>query len=148
MPRLPAAEISPASFPSLGLPGLSMAATSAVPALCWIARTTAVPIRPPAPQTIRLRFFAITWNEVEDLGGDLLNQAEVRQCAFKLLDIAVGHGRERQAQFGGAFTHQRGGGLHRYGVGFDKKAADQRSQLELQIAPFLPLTVKASFGQL
>ena len=77
-----------------------------------------------------------------------VDQAEFDHRLFELLDIAFGHPGERQAQLASAFIHQRSSGLDGNRVGLNEKAADQWSQLQLQIAPSLPLSAEASLRKL
>ena len=51
---------------------------------------------------------------------DLLDQPKVRHCPLERLDVALGHGGERQPKLGAALAHQRGRGFDGNRVGLDE----------------------------
>src|SRR5581483_2788750 len=176
-PSRPAPEISPASLPRRTLPGLSIAAASLKSADCWIARTTAPPIRPPTPQTMmpsaiivsglpgsgtapgkKLRSASTGSARTESLpsrkypGGPVSSQggsqqAEIAHRLGEFFEIPFGHRRQRKAPLAAALAHQRQRGLHGDRIGLDEYTADHRHQPELQLPAFFPPAVQAGFGE-
>src|SRR3989337_714990 len=115
-PMLPTPAISPASFLSCGLPANSMAPTTFIAALSWTRRTTVLPIRPAAPQTMTPNI-------------SIHRQAEIGHRLPELFQIALAHRRQRQAQLAGAFAHERKRGFDRDRIGFDEDGAEQRPRV-------------------